>query len=196
MLVLGIYGSPRNGGNSDFLLDRALEGAEATGLKVQKIFARKLKISGCMECGGCDETGKCIIKDEMQDIYPILDEASAIILATPIFFYSPPAQVKALIDRSQAFWSRRMIQKSPQERKQYDSGKGYLIAVGATKGEKLFDCTRLVAKYFFDALDMEFAGELLVRGVEKKGSIKEKPEMLDKAHKLGIVAALGEDFVP
>ena len=194
MLVLGIYGSPRKGGNTDILLDRALEGAESAGATTQKIYARTLKISGCVECGSCEKTGKCVIKDEMQDIYPILDEASSIILAVPIFFYSPPAQVKLLIDRGQACWSRRMLEKTSEQRKQYDRGIGYLISVGATRGEKLFDCTMLIARYFFDALDKAYGGELLIRGIEKSGSINQRPDMLQAAFELGKTAVSGRAF--
>ena len=113
MTVLGIYGSPRPGGNSDILLDRALEGAGAGGAEVDRIYARDLKISGCLECGGCDETGACVIPDEMDDLYPKLREAEVIIMAAPMFFYGVPAQLKALVDRSQALWSKRRLEKTP-----------------------------------------------------------------------------------
>ncbi len=72
MKVLGIYGSPRQGGNSDLLLDKVLEGAGSAGAEIQKIYVREMKISGCQECGGCDKTGECVIPDEMHKIYPKL----------------------------------------------------------------------------------------------------------------------------
>ena len=105
MNVLGIYGSPRKGGNSDQLLDKTLEGAESKGADISRIHACDLKINGCRECGGCDKTGICVVKDDMQSVYPLLEKADIIFLASPIFFYGIPAQAKALIDRSQACWS-------------------------------------------------------------------------------------------
>ncbi|MFH1491579.1 MAG: flavodoxin family protein, partial [Pseudomonadota bacterium] len=72
MKVLGIYGSPRKKGNTDQLLDRALEGAEAEGAEVTRVYARDLKMSGCIECGGCDKTGQCVVKDDMQTVYPLM----------------------------------------------------------------------------------------------------------------------------
>jgi hypothetical protein len=66
--VLGIYGSPRKGGNTDLLLDRILEGAQAAGAEVESIYARKLKISGCIECGSCDDTGECAVHDDMDTV--------------------------------------------------------------------------------------------------------------------------------
>ena len=66
--VLGIYGSPRKRGNTDQLLDKALEGARSAGAETHGIHVRDLKMSGCIECGGCDKTGKCVVKDDMQKI--------------------------------------------------------------------------------------------------------------------------------
>jgi len=83
--VLGIYGSPRKGGNSDQLLDKVLEGAQSAGAEVKRIYARDLKISGCQECGGCEKTGKCVVNDEMQTVYPLLEEADVIFWPPPFF---------------------------------------------------------------------------------------------------------------
>jgi len=185
MRVLGIYGSPRKEGNTDILLDKVLEGARSVSAEVTSIYVRDLKMVGCLECGGCDKTGKCIVKDDMQDIYPLLESADVIFLASPIFFYGVSAQVKALIDRAQALWRKRMLTKTP-EKKGYDSGRGYLIAVGATSGKNLFEGARLTARYFFDALDMSYEGELLVKKVDRKGAIMEHPETLKSAFELGV----------
>lgn len=184
-MVLGIYGSPRKGGNSDQLLDKALEGTGARGAQTRSIFARELKISGCLECGGCDKTGKCVVKDDMGLVYPLLETADVIILASPIFFYGITAQAKALIDRTQAMWSKRMLQKTPEQRKQYDSGRGYLIGVGATRGKNLFEGAELTAKYFFDALDMTYEGGLFFRRLEKGSDVRKRPEDLEKAFEFG-----------
>ena len=188
MKVLGIYGSPRKRGNTDILLDKALEGARSAGAEVDSVYARELDISGCLECGGCDKTGKCVVKDDMQTIYPLLQAADVILLASPIFFYGMSSQVKALIDRSQAMWAKRMLGKTRDERKNYDSGKGYLIAVGATRGKNLFDGVQLVAKYFFDALDMSYEGGIFFRRIDAKAAIMDHPDALKAAFDLGINA--------
>jgi multimeric flavodoxin WrbA len=189
MKVLGIYGSPRKGGNSDQLLDKALEGARAAGAETKAVYARDLKMSGCLECGGCDKTGKCVVKDDMQTVYPLLEEADLIFLASPIFFYGITAQAKALIDRSQALWSKRMLEKTPEERKSYDNGRGYLIAVGATRGKNLFEGAQLTAQYFFDALDMSYDGGIFFRSLEKKTAAQKTPETLQEAYNMGRKAA-------
>ena len=185
MKVVGIYGSPRKGGNSDQLLDKALEGARSAGAEVQKIYVRDLKMSGCIECGGCDKTGQCVVKDDMQGVYPLLEEADVIFLASPIFFYSVTAQVKALIDRGQAMWSKKMLVKSAEERDLPSGRRGYLIAVGATRGKNLFEGAQLTARYFYDALDMAYHGGVFFRRLEKKTAGQENPEALQEAFNLG-----------
>lgn len=185
MTVLGIYGSPRKGGNSDLLLDRVLEGAAAAGAEVKRIVVRDLSIKGCQECGGCDKTGECVIDDDMTAVYPLLWETPVIILSSPVFFYGLPSQVKMLVDRSQALWSRRMLEKSGEERKRHDRGKGYLVAVGATRGKNLFEGIELTAKYFYDALDKDYAGGLFFRSVEGAGKIREHPTALAEAFAFG-----------
>ena len=190
MLVLGIYGSPRKGGNTDLLLDAALEAARDAGAETEAVYCRCLKMTGCIACGGCDETGQCVLDDDMQKVYPLIARAGAVLLASPVYFYGPPAQAKALIDRSQACWSGRVLKKTtPEARKSYDSGRGYLITVGATKGPRMFSCMELTARYFYDALDMTWEGGLLIPGVEAKGQIASDPASLEKARALGRQAA-------
>ncbi|KIX15272.1 flavodoxin family protein [Dethiosulfatarculus sandiegensis] len=194
MNVLGISTSPRKKGNTHFLLTQALSAAEEAGANTDLISCRKLKISGCLECGGCDKTGLCVVKDEMQEVYPKLEWADAIILAAPIFFYSIPAQGKALIDRSQAPWSRRRLNKKGAELKQFDSGKGYFLGAGASRGKNLFLGAELVAQYFFDALDMSYEGALNFRGLEKNTDAVTSDDLINQARELGLKAARGQNF--
>lgn len=185
MKVLGIYGSPRIGGNSHILMDEVLRGAKSVGADVNTVLSSILVISGCRECGGCDSTGRCVVNDEMQQVYPKLREADVIILSSSIFFYGLPSQLKAIIDRAQAEWNRRRLAKGPEERKEYHGGRGYLIAVGATKGKNLFEGVKLTAHYFFDALDMSFEGGLFYSKVEGRGDIRDHPDALGEAYELG-----------
>jgi multimeric flavodoxin WrbA len=189
MKVLGIYGSPRKGGNTDQLLDKVLEGARSAGGDVKRVYVRDLNLCGCIECGGCDKTGECVVKDDMQQVYPLLDWAEVIFLASPIFFYGVTAQAKALIDRAQAHWSRRLLEKTSEERELRNRGRGYLITVGATRGKNLFEGAILTAKYFFDALDMSYEGGIFFRSLEKRNAVQENPETLQEAFTLGLKAA-------
>ena len=185
MAILGIYGSPRAGGNSDILLDKALEAAEQTGKQVERAYVRRMIFDACTECGSCDSTGRCILKDDMIPFYDRMNEAEAIIVATPIFFYGPPAMLKALMDRSQALWCGRALRKPKDQWKDYQKGPGYILAVGATKGDNLFIPLDLMFKYFYDALDRKYADGLKLRRVDGKGDVLNNPEMLEQAAELG-----------
>ncbi len=185
MKVLGIFGSPRRGGNTELLLEEALRGAEKEGAETERLYLSEIAITPCKECHGCDRTGSCVILDDMQKVYPKLLEADVVILASPIFFYGVTAWAKALIDRSQAFWSKKYLLKDPSLGGEGKKRKGFFISVGATKGKKVFDGAILTVKYFFDVLNAEYAGELVFRGVEAKGDILKHPEALRQAHEAG-----------
>ena len=181
MKVLGIMGSPRIKGNTDLLLDEALKGARNQQAEVETIVVDKLKITPCREFYGCLRDGNCVIRDDMDDIYPKLLSADAVIVASPIFFYTVSAQLLAFISRCQALWARKYVLKNLE----VPVRKGAFIAVGATKGERLFEGPRLTIKYFFQAINVEYADELLIRGVDKRGEIKEHPAALGDALELG-----------
>jgi multimeric flavodoxin WrbA len=121
----------------------------------------------------------------MQSVYPLLYESDAIIMATPIFFYNVTSQLKALIDRSQAAWAKQRLEKPGKPRRHYEGGRGYLIAVAASKGERLFDCAEITARYFFDALDMSYEEGLFFRQLDKGDDVQKRPEMLDQSFELG-----------
>lgn len=104
MRVLGVLGSPRIGGNSDILLDQALAGAREAGAEVEKIVLCKKKISGCLDCEKCNETGVCVIKDDMIEIQKKILEADAVIHSVPVYFWSMTSQMKAYLDRWCAFF--------------------------------------------------------------------------------------------
>ena len=182
MKVLGIMGSPRIRGNTDLLLDEALKGAQSKGAEVEKIVVDKLKITPCKEYLGCFKDGNCVIRDDMDAVYPKLLEADVVIIASPIFFYGVTSQAKALIDRCQALWARKHILKQslPDGKR-----KGAFIAVGATQGKRLFEGVILTVKYFFEAIGVEYADELLVRGVDARGEIRQHPTALADAYELG-----------
>ncbi len=184
MKILGVFGSPRQGGNSELLLNELLRGCRSGNAEVEEIHLRELKITPCLEIYACRKDGKCPIRDDMQKIYPRLVETDALVLASPIFFYSVSAQSKAFIDRCQAFWAKKYLLKQPVA----PGGKtrrGVFLAVGGSKGEKIFDGSLMTMKYFFDSLDMVFYKSLLYRGVDAKGEILDHPTAMVDAYMLG-----------
>lgn len=183
--VLGIYGSPRQGGNTDILLAEALKGAKEAGAKVESLRVCDFKITPCRGCHACSREGICVIQDDMQAIYPRLLAANIVILASPIFFYGVTGWAKALVDRSQALWARKYTLHDPALGDQAQKRKGFFISVGGTKGQQLFDGAKLTVKYFFDAFNATYTGDLLFRKVDENGDIHKYPEALPQAFTAG-----------
>jgi multimeric flavodoxin WrbA len=183
--VLAIYGSPRRKGNTALLLKRAVEGALEAGAGVQEVVLRDLKMSPCLEIYGCRKTGRCVIKDDFQQLHDQMHACKGLMLASPIFFYSLSAHTKILIDRCQSLWVKKYwIDKIPYGQ-WVPKRKGFFISLGATKGKKLFDGALLTVKYFFDVLDMELWNSLLYRGLDFEGDVLAHPEYLEEAYKMG-----------
>jgi len=105
--ILAIHGSPRRKGNTPMLLQKAVQGAKEAGADVEEIVLRDLKMSPCLEIYGCKKTGRCVIKDDFQDVYDKLLSCQAVMLASPIFFYTVSAHTKILMDRCQSFWVKK-----------------------------------------------------------------------------------------
>jgi NAD(P)H-dependent FMN reductase len=184
MKVLGIAGSPRRGGNTDLLLAEVMRGAGESGAVTETVVLNNLQITPCQHCDACFEQGNCIIRDDMQHIYPLLDEADRVVLASPVQFMGPTAQLKAMIDRNQARWARKYVLKlppltPPKER------KGFFIAVGGMKLENLFAPSRAIVTAFFKVLNIEPAGELVFPDIDEKGAIERCPEALRRAFRAG-----------
>ena len=175
MLVAGLQGSPRKKGNTDYLLDRFLEQAASLSAETVKIQVAQKNILPCIGCNSCMQTGQCVIQtdDMFAEIYPLLQKADIIVAATPVFFYGPSAQLKALIDRTQALWSRKYALKLNDPLAA--TRQGFLLSVGATSGKQLFDGIELIAKYFFDAAGARYSGALTFRKVDHAGDLKNLP---------------------
>jgi len=101
--VLVLSGSPRKGGNSELLCDQFLRGAIEAGNQAEKIYVCDKKIGYCTACNACQGNGgKCVQKDDMAEILDKMINADALVMATPVYFYTMNAQMKTLIDRTYA----------------------------------------------------------------------------------------------
>lgn len=103
--VIILSGSPRKNGNSDILCDEFARGAADAGHEVEKIRIAEKKIGYCHSCYACSGTGVCAIKDDMAEIMQKMIDCDVMVLASPVYFYSIDAQLKAVIDRSVARWT-------------------------------------------------------------------------------------------
>ncbi|MDO4497989.1 MAG: flavodoxin family protein [Bacteroidales bacterium] len=103
--VIVISTSLRAGSNSDMLADKFIEGAQAAGHNVEKITLIGKEIQFCKGCLACQKLGKCVIKDDANDIMQKVLNADVICWATPIYYYEMSGQMKVLIDRMNAMYS-------------------------------------------------------------------------------------------
>jgi multimeric flavodoxin WrbA len=185
---LGLFGSPRKGGNTDILLEEFLRGCEEAGGTCERIRLSRLQVGGCKGCGGCEKTGRCVVEDDMQAVYGALERSGGVVLSAPIYFYNVPAQAKAVIDRAQALWTRKYVLRSEAEagRRSMPVRRGFFISVGATRGKRLFEGTLQTIRYFYDAIDAEFAGSLLYGQVDDKGAIRRHPTAMRECFEAGL----------
>jgi len=184
MYVLGINGSPREGGNSDILLHCVLEGARSSGARVEGIALNGLRFVACQECANKPDDGSCIVNDDMQQVFEKVKAADVVILASPIFFGSLSAQTKMMIDRFQCLWrAQYMLNKRDVK---YKKKKGIFICVEASNRGDFFENARSIVKNLFATINADYGLELFCSGVDSKASINTRPDCLSKAHELGV----------
>ncbi len=184
---LGIATSPRVNGNTTILLQKALAGAAAAGAKTELVSLNQYKFSPCIACNGCYKEGKCVIRDDMQQIYDKLLSADRIILAAPVFSMGICAQAKAMIDRTQRFWATRYILNKSviADQDSRPPRKGIFISAAGSGHRRVFDGAVQVAKYFFLMLEAEFAGSFCYRQIDEKGAILNHPGALKEVYEAG-----------
>ncbi len=99
MKILGIVGSPRQGGNTEVLTKIALEEIANEGIETELITLSGKSIASCDACSSCRTTGECHIKDDFQVIYDKMLKADGFILATPVWFGAATPIMTSLISR-------------------------------------------------------------------------------------------------
>ena len=98
--ILVLTGSPGKGGNTDQLADAFIAGAQRAGHTVTKYATADKNIKGCMDCKSCfANAGVCVIPDDFPALAPLMEQADMVVFATPLYWFSFPAQIKAAIDR-------------------------------------------------------------------------------------------------
>lgn len=188
MHILGISGSPKRRGLTNLLLDNAIDGARREGAVTEKIILNDLNFRACQECGGCDNTGICVLDDDMKPVYDKIAAADAMIVASPIYFGTVTAQLKAMIDRLQCSWVAKYVlkKKTPLRNKR----KGIFLCVGGNDKKEYFEDAKKVVKIMFAVLDIKYSGDLFVGGTNilPSGSAK-KDKAFQKAFDLGVMLA-------
>lgn len=171
--VLILSGSPRKNGNSDILCDEFARGAVEAGHEIEKIRVAEKNIGYCRACYACRGTGLCAIKDDMAEVMQKMIECDVMVLASPVYFYSIDAQLKAVIDRSVARWTEV-------------KDKEFYYIVTAADGEKeaadtTIACFRGYAECVEGAKEM---GIVYGMGTYEKGEVKDTQAMAE-AYEMG-----------
>ena len=114
MNILVLNGSPRTNGNTAAMVNAFVEGASENGNTITVVDVCKKKIAGCLACEYCHTkgSGKCIQQDDMQEIYPVLEKAEMIVLASPIYYHSFTGQLQCAINRIYALDKPKNLKKA------------------------------------------------------------------------------------
>ncbi len=172
--VLILSGSPRKNGNSDLICDEFMKGAVESGNDVEKIRVSSKDIHPCLACYHCkDNNGKCVFDDDMSEILQKMIDADVLVLASPVYFYSIDAQLKALIDRTVARWT------------EVKNKEFYYIVTMADEELSSADMTIACFRGYADCVDGAVEkGIVIGNGVYEKGEIKNSNAM-KKAYEMG-----------
>ena len=171
--VLILSGSPRKDGNSDILCNEFMRGTIESGNEVEKIRVAEKKIGFCTGCYACRNTGVCAINDDMDEVMQKLIDADVIVLASPVYFYSIDAQLKALIDRTVCRWT------------EVKDKEFYYILTAADSGIESMETTLACFRGYADCVEgAKEMGVIYGTGVYEKGEIKDKKAMLE-AYEMG-----------
>jgi len=182
-LIAAVAGSPRRGGNTDQLLEAAVAGALEEGAQVEWVRPGQMNFVACRHCGGCAQTGVCVISDDMQPVYALIERMDGMLLASPVYFASVTAQAKALIDRTQALWVRKYLLQRPVSA---DGKTRLVLFLSALGGDARghIEGTRRVVKAFADTFDGRYE-ELIFPLIDQPGEIAEHWTALPQAHAAG-----------
>ncbi len=176
--ILVFKGSPREHGNSSSLAEKAAEGARVAGAIVESFSLHNMNIRPCDACETCQETGICVLMDDMLLLYPKLQEADAIVIASPIYWFTMSAQTKIFIDRWYALDSE---QGSALKGKQF----GILLTYGDTDP---YTSGAINAIHTFQDImrDIEAdIGGIVYGSASNEGDVLSQPKLMERAYMLG-----------
>lgn len=161
--IVVITGSPRQNGNSFAMTDVFIRAAEEAGHTVTRFDAAMRQVGGCHACETCFKTGKpCTYDDDFNTIAPAILKADAVVFTMPVYWYSIPAQIKAVIDKLYAFCVAG---------KDIAGKECALIACCEENDKTVLDGVRIPIERSAALLKWKMVGEVLVTGVLDAGAI-------------------------
>lgn len=179
MKTVVLFSSPNRKGNTGILLESFLEKCVE---EVDIINVFDLDIKPCIDCKYCYKTGKCFINDGMNEIYEKIENCDVVIIAAPIHFTSFPGPLKLIIDRFQAYWSRKFILK---DKHSISRKKGVLLMTSGLMEEDTFSHCEAMIKQFFSLVNAEFFSKVYAVDTDKN-PVKNNEQIKNLAVQKGI----------
>jgi multimeric flavodoxin WrbA len=188
MKILGISGSARKKGNTDILVNKVLSGVAQMGGETELIYLSDYHINECRGCDACKINFECIIKDDMQEIYRKIDEADAIVLGSPTYFYNVSGLVKLFMDRLYLYEIFDKDDRSIWSSVNEINGLKYSVTVAVCEQEKVEDMgvTSEIMVKTLAAVGFKTVCEVKAIHAFKKGDVNSNKKILDEAEFAGI----------
>lgn len=162
--IVVITGSPRKNGNSFAMTDSFIAAAQAEGHTVTRFDAAMLNVGGCRACETCFKTGKaCSFDDDFNKIAPAVESADTVVFSMPVYWYTMPAQIKAVIDKMYSL----CVGNRPVAGKECA-----LIACCEEDDMTVLDGVRIPYERTAALLGWKSVGEVLISGVLAAGEIE------------------------
>ena len=161
MKILIITGSPRKNGNSNFLVDNFIKGAQEKGHQIFRFDSAFKKVHPCIACNKCRMNGDCIFNDDFNYVRENLVDSDMVVFATPMYYFGISAQIKTVIDRFYAINGKIHIPK-----------KTALIMTYADTEEKEAQPIKKHFETLINYLGWTNVGEIVASGVWTQGSVK------------------------
>ena len=185
MKVIGFIGSPREGGNTEILVEEMLKGASDVGAETRSFNLDKLDITPCKACQHCKSNdGECATDDGMQEIYKELKEADAFVLGSPVYMWQMSAQAKLFTDRLYAFFMTGFEEK-------YGKKDMALVFTQGNPDENMFAGYYNSTRDMFGFLGYNVVGMLSSQDNNVPGAVKAKGNVLKNAREIGKKLAEG-----
>lgn len=188
MKVLGVVGSFRKNGNTDILVNKVLEGVKSCGIGTECIYLSDFNFKDCIGCEGCAKTNKCVIKDEMQDIYRLLEESDGIVLGSPTYFYNVTGDIKKFLDRLYCYNvfdpSDRSVWVSVNEALKMKYG--VTVAICEQNNENDMGYTSITMDRTLQAVGYRVVDSLKVLHMFLKGEVKDYENEMKRGYASGV----------
>jgi len=173
--ILALVGSPRSGGNTDFLVDQVLGEAAKLEVKTEKIMLSQYKVAPCLGHDECGSFKSCVQKDDTSWILDKFCEADGVILATPVYYYNVTAQLKAFMDRNYFLYMHN--------RKSQAKAVGIIVVA---QSEGIEDTVHTLKRYINESFRVPKDKIFELHGYAYElGEAKNDPQLLEQAQEFG-----------